>query len=72
MVGIYKFENGAKFTGLIAKNEEEAWKYLDKEYGHEFGGRWYGANRNAFAIQEVQMIKIAKTVKVKCHKINKI
>ena len=56
MVAIFKMENGPKFTGLIAENEEKAWEYLDKTYGEEIYGVWYGVNRRAFEIREAKMI----------------
>lgn len=33
MFGIYVYENGLRFTGKIAKTEEEAKKYLGQTYG---------------------------------------
>jgi hypothetical protein len=33
MVGIYKYENGLVFTGVIASTKEEAETYLAKEHG---------------------------------------
>lgn len=42
MVGIYKYENGLKFTGMIASNREKAEKFLSEKYGYideVYGGR---------------------------------
>ena len=33
MVGIYKYENGLVFTGMIAISKEKAESYLAKKYG---------------------------------------
>jgi len=57
MVAIYKYENGLKFTGKIAKSEKEAWEYLDKIHGHLVGGKWYGCNRRAFEVKEIEVIE---------------
>lgn len=56
MVAIYKYEMGLKFTGKIAKSEEEAWKYLDKTHGHFFNGVWVGCNRDIYEIKKVEII----------------
>lgn len=58
MVGIYKYECGLKFTGIVANTEAEAWAYLDKKYGREIGGKWYGVSRSngAFEIKEVKTV----------------
>lgn len=56
MVAIYKYENGLRFIGKIANNEKEAWDWLDKTYGKEFSGVWYGASRNTFKIEEVEIV----------------
>lgn len=34
MVGIYKYEGGLKFTGMIATDKEAAEKFLSEKYGH--------------------------------------
>ena len=57
MVAIYKYENGLKFTGKIAKSEEEAWEYLDKTHGHEINGKWFGCNRRCYEVKEVEVIE---------------
>ena len=62
MVGIYKYENGLKFTGIVAESEERAWEYLDawtnKHY--PYFEKTYGvkvtANRNAYKIKEVTLV----------------
>lgn len=56
MVGIYKYENGLKFTGIIAKTEEEAWQYLDKIHGKIIHGVKCGCNREAYVIKNVTMV----------------
>lgn len=62
MVGIYKYENGLKFTGIIAENEEKAWEYLDKEINKRFPkfeevwGIKTKANRDCYEIKEVTLI----------------
>lgn len=33
MVGIYEYENGLKFTGIIADTVEKAEEYLKNKYG---------------------------------------
>ena len=33
MVGIYKYENGLKFTGKVAASREEAVAYLEQKHG---------------------------------------
>lgn len=58
MFGIYKYECGLQFTGLVAATEEEAWAYLDKTYGKEIYGHRYGVSRNgAWAVKELKMVK---------------
>lgn len=42
MVGIYKFENGLKFTEIIAETVEKAEEYLGNKYGREMD-KWTGA-----------------------------
>lgn len=56
MFGIYKYENGLQFTGIIVKTEKEAWDYLDKTYGREIYGVWCKANREAFKVKKVTII----------------
>ena len=58
MVGIYKYECGLKFTGVVANTEEEAWAYLDKKCGYEINGKWYGYDRRcgAYEVKEVKMV----------------
>ena len=71
MVGIYKYECGRKFTGIIANSYEEAEKYLGNKYGYMgevFAGRdengqaiWETKfvpyyNKNAFAIEELTIV----------------
>lgn len=45
MVGIYKYENGLKFTGLIASDKEKAEKYLSERYGY-YAERYVGRDEN--------------------------
>ena len=43
MVGIYKYENGLVFTGIIAQSKERAESYLSVKYGsieQVFTGEW--------------------------------
>lgn len=62
MVGIYKYQNGLKFTGIVAETEEKAWAYLDKKVGEknkmQIAGQWYypKANRKAFEVKTVTLI----------------
>jgi len=56
MVGIYKYENGLRFTGKIAKDEETAWRYLDEKYGLVRYGVKLPCNHAAFEIKEVEEI----------------
>lgn len=72
MFGIYKYENGLRFTGKIAKTEQEAKDYLAKTYGTikpVFTGRRKsdgtpiyedkfvpGYNKDAFVIKPVELI----------------
>ena len=57
MVGIYKYENGLRFTGIVANTEKEAWAYLDKTYGKEIFGQKAKCNRQAFELIELQMVE---------------
>ena len=72
MVGIYKYENGLKFTGIIAPDKETAEKFLSEKYGcygKKYVGRdengypkWEecflpGYNKDAFEILEVSIIE---------------
>ena len=63
MYGIYKKASGLYFTGIIAKTEKQAWDYLDKEYGHEAFGYWYGVDRSIYEIKP--LINISKKNKKK-------
>ena len=43
MVGIYKYENGLVFTGIIAQSKQRAESYLAVKYGsieQVFTGEW--------------------------------
>lgn len=55
MVGIYKYENGRKFTGIIANSYEEAEKYLGNKYGH-MGDVFVDWDENGQAIWERKFI----------------
>ena len=60
MVAIFKYSMGLQFTGLIAKNEEEAWAFLEKyEDGDMNRPRPAGRsiNKNAYSIEPVYMIQ---------------
>ena len=72
MVGIYKYECGLKFTGIIASDKEKAEKFLSEKYGYyteRYAGRdengkvkWEkcfqpGYNKNAFEILELTTIE---------------
>ena len=48
MVGIYKYEGGLKFTGMIAPNKETAEKFLSEKYGH-YSVRYAGRDENGEA-----------------------
>lgn len=72
MFGIYKFENGLRFTGKVARTEEEAKDYLAKTHGkiqpvftgkREIDGTPIyenkfvpGYNTEAFVIQFVELV----------------
>ena len=62
MVGIYRYENGLKFTGIIAETEEKAWTYLDEEANkripkfEEVWGIKAKANKDCYEIKEVTLI----------------
>ena len=56
MVAIFKYECGLRFTGWVAESEEKAWQFLDKKYGKEIGGWWYGCNHEAFCIKEAEIV----------------
>lgn len=45
MVGIYKYECGLKFTGIIAPNKEKAEKFLSEKYGY-YNERYIGDDEN--------------------------
>ena len=72
MVGIYKYECGLKFTGMIASDKEKAEEFLSAMYGHyseRYAGRdengeikWEkyfqpGYNKDAFEILELTTIE---------------
>ena len=43
MVGIYKYENGLQFTGVVAETKEKALEYLTEQYGvmeDKWTGKW--------------------------------
>jgi len=57
MVAIFKYFNGLMFTGWIAKNEEEAWAFLDEKFGYVWpDGTKDKCNRKSFAIIEAKEI----------------
>lgn len=72
MVGIYKYENGLFFTGVIASSKEKAENYLAEKYGSfervlsvkrdENGYPIYESelvpqyNKSAFVIKELKQI----------------
>ena len=56
MFGIYRYWGGLKFMGIVARTEEEAWAYLDKTHGREINGVWYGANRDVYVVQEIELV----------------
>ena len=58
MFGIYKYECGLKFIGVVANTEAEAWAYLDKKCGREIGGKWYGYDRScgAYEVKKVEVV----------------
>ena len=45
MVGIYKYECGLKFTGMIASNKEKAEKFLAEKNGY-YAERYVGDDEN--------------------------
>lgn len=56
MVGIFKYENGLKFTGMIAENEETAKSFLAKKHGKEeevFTGKFDKEGRPIYKIEFV-------------------
>ena len=56
MVGIYKYENGLVFTGVIASSEEEAKAYLANKYGsfeQVFSGK---RDENGYPIYEYEFV----------------
>lgn len=55
MVGIYEYECGLKFTGLIANSYEEAEKYLGNKYGYT-GDFYAGRDENGQSIWERRFI----------------
>ena len=56
MFGIYHYKGGLEFMGIVAKTEKEAWAYLDKTYGREINGVWYGANHDPFVVKEIKLV----------------
>lgn len=48
MVGIYKYEDGLKFTGMIASDKETAEKFLSEKYGY-YSERYIGRDENGKA-----------------------
>ena len=56
MIAIFKYENGLKFTGLVAESEEKAWEFLDEKYGREVYGIKYGCNHEAFCLKKVEVV----------------
>lgn len=58
MFGIYKYECGLRFIGVVANTEAEAWAYLDKKCGREIGGKWYGYDRScgAYEVKKVEVV----------------
>lgn len=56
MVGIYKYENGLVFTGIIASSKKNAEAYLAKKYGsfeQVFCGKW---DENSYPIYESKFV----------------
>ena len=45
MVGIYKYECGLKFTGIIAPDKETAEKFLSEKYGY-YSEKYVGRDEN--------------------------
>ena len=72
MVGIYQYEEGLKFTGVVAETRENAEEYLKNKYGKilnmptgerdEQGKPLYeerfvpGYNKEAFKIMEITLV----------------
>lgn len=57
MVGIYKYECGLKFTGIVAQDEEQAWAYLDKTHGEDCDKHYtYPVNRNCFRLCPIYVV----------------
>lgn len=54
MYGIYVYENGLKFTGVVARTEAEAWEYITKTYGCDVGGIRL-VNREAFEVKPLKV-----------------
>jgi len=56
MVGIYRYNMGLQFTGIIAKDEKSAWEFLDKTHG-EVGKQYsYPVNRDCFEIKPLYTV----------------
>lgn len=51
MVGIYKYEDGLKFTGMIATDKETAEKFLSEKYGR-YSERCVGRDENGEIVWE--------------------
>lgn len=56
MFGIYYYSGGLKFMGIVADTKEKLWEYLDKKYGKEVNGVWYGCNKEGFIIKEIKKV----------------
>lgn len=57
MIGIFAYENGLRFTGIVVSTEEEAWAYLDRVYGKTILGQKIGCNRQAFELKRLQVVE---------------
>ena len=56
MYGIYKKSAGLQFTGVVAKTEEDAKRYLGNKYGSMmpvFTGTW---DENGYAVYEKKFV----------------
>ena len=56
MVGIFKYENGLQFTGMVAENEEIAKSFLARKHGKEeevFTGKFDKEGRPLYKIEFV-------------------
>ena len=63
MFGIYKYENGLEFTGMIAESVADAEKYLENTYG-SYENRYTGKrnSNNEPIYEEVFVPKYNKEV----------